>query len=156
MSHPDVRTLWLQVYRQFIEAVDAVDNGINRFDSESAPRYEQNTCLPSRVGFLNPPWNIKHDNADLDWQFAQAVKLTGGEFEDALRYAADSWLPGRGLVVAALDGATQVHESGAVPRACFVRNSALVCRCFACGAAMCSPCVLLSTTVHISVVHRRC
>jgi uncharacterized UPF0160 family protein len=101
------------VYRTFIEAVDAVDNGINRFDTDAAPRYEQNTCLPSRVGFLNPPWNEPHTNGDLDAQFAKAMALTGAEFEDALHYAARSWLPGRALVVDALQQAEKVHASGA-------------------------------------------
>lgn len=63
-----VETLWLHVYKVFVEAVDAVDNGVNMFDTDAAPRYEQNTSLPSRVGFLNPPWNVKSTSDDLDAQ----------------------------------------------------------------------------------------
>lgn len=133
-----MHTLWLRVYRFFIEAVDAVDNGVNRFDVDATPKYEQNTCLPSRVGFLNPPWNVPHTNDDLDRQFAKAMALTGREFEDALSYSAESWLPGRALVEEAIRAAPDVHSSGALlceglPAVCaaldFLQRHAGRCRC---------------------------
>jgi uncharacterized UPF0160 family protein len=108
----DVWTLWLRVYQTFVEAVDAVDNGINMFDTKTAPRYEQNTTLSSRVGFLNPSWNVPYSNEDLDRLFGDAVALTGAEFEAAVANAEKSWLPARALVAAALGQAEQVHASG--------------------------------------------
>ena len=44
-------------------------------------------------------------------QFAKAVALTGAEFEDAVSYSINSWLPGRALVQEALDAAKAVHPS---------------------------------------------
>ena len=50
-------------------------------------------------------------------QFEKAVALTGAEFDDALRYSIESWLPGRALVEEAMDKAATVHDSGASPHA---------------------------------------
>lgn len=38
VEHPDVQAVHLQVYKNFIEAVDAVDNGVNQFDTDSPPK----------------------------------------------------------------------------------------------------------------------
>jgi uncharacterized UPF0160 family protein len=37
-DHPDVHTVWLQVYKSFIEALDGIDNGINQYESDKPPR----------------------------------------------------------------------------------------------------------------------
>jgi hypothetical protein len=38
----------------FVEAVDAVDNGVSQWDGTGAPRYINNTTLGARVAALNP------------------------------------------------------------------------------------------------------
>jgi uncharacterized UPF0160 family protein len=35
VDHPDVMTVYLEVYKNFIEAVDAVDNGVNQYDTDA-------------------------------------------------------------------------------------------------------------------------
>ena len=97
-----------------MEAVDAIDNGINQYESDAPPRYVNGTTLSSRVGGLNPAWNEDQSNEAMDAQFAKAVALTWSEFEYAVRWMARAWLPARGVVVAAMDGAKGVDESGAV------------------------------------------
>jgi uncharacterized UPF0160 family protein len=37
-DHPDVHTVWLQVYKSFIEALDAIDNGVNQYESDKPPK----------------------------------------------------------------------------------------------------------------------
>ena len=56
-----------QVYRTFIEAVDAVDNGVMQFalPPGTAPLYLNNTTLGARVGSLNPRWNQPSDEETL-------------------------------------------------------------------------------------------
>ncbi len=44
------------MYRSFIEAIDAVDNGVNPWEGDAPPRYTNITDLSSRVGRLNPNW----------------------------------------------------------------------------------------------------
>ena len=112
VEDPEVQTIWLQVYKNFIEAVDAVDNGINQYEDVSAPRYFENTSLSKRVGALNPEWNEPSGSEAIDARFADAVALTGKEFDGAVRHAVSSWLPARSIVAAALEAATTVHKSG--------------------------------------------
>jgi uncharacterized UPF0160 family protein len=113
VDDPEVKTVWLKVYQSFIEAVDAVDNGVNQYEDVSAPRYIENSTLSKRVGTLNPEWNEPAGNDAIDARFADAVTLTGKEFDHAVRHAVSSWLPARSIVAKALEGATSVHKSGA-------------------------------------------
>ncbi|KAL0072010.1 hypothetical protein AAF712_000933 [Marasmius tenuissimus] len=93
-----VHTLWLKVYKEFIEAIDAIDNGISQYPTDLKPRYSNRTDLSSRVGALNPPWNQPLDAVAVDAQFAKASSLTGEEFLGKLNYYANAWLPARELL----------------------------------------------------------
>lgn len=58
MLHYFVKLLtffFLQMYENFVEEVDAVDNGISQYDGEA--RYTVSTTLSARVSHLNPWWN---------------------------------------------------------------------------------------------------
>lgn len=46
--------MYLAVYKGFMESVDAIDNGVNQYVSDSPPLYVNNTTLSARVGSLNP------------------------------------------------------------------------------------------------------
>lgn len=52
--------------QSFIEAIDAIDNGIAQYDTTEPRRYSTSTDLSSRVGFLNPSWNERVDSAGVD------------------------------------------------------------------------------------------
>ena len=43
--------------QDFIEAIDAIDNGIAQYENAGVPLYSSRTDLSSRVGWLNPAWN---------------------------------------------------------------------------------------------------
>ncbi|KAI9600997.1 hypothetical protein H4Q26_000791 [Puccinia striiformis f. sp. tritici PST-130] len=109
-----------KVIRRFIEAIDAIDNsyrvilrGIERYevvDEEGKPtkqavklRYQSGTDLSSRISHLNPAWNETSNNTVLDTQFEKASNLAGSEFFSRLVYFSKAWLPGRALVVKALE-----------------------------------------------------
>jgi hypothetical protein len=51
------QAVYLAVYKNFMEAIDAIDNGVNQWDSDAPPKYVNNTHLSARVGRLNPDWN---------------------------------------------------------------------------------------------------
>jgi uncharacterized UPF0160 family protein len=106
-----VTTLWLKIYKEFVEAIDAIDNGISQYPTDLAPKYHSRTDLSSRVARLNPAWNQPFDSVTLDNQFAKASALTGEEFVDRMFYYANAWLPARGLVSAALETSLKVHPS---------------------------------------------
>ncbi|KIM66170.1 hypothetical protein SCLCIDRAFT_354334 [Scleroderma citrinum Foug A] len=113
-EHPQVAVLWLKLYKEFIEAIDAVDNGISQYSAEEKPRYRNRTDLSSRVGWLNPAWNVPVDAQAVDSLFVKASQLAGEEFFGRLRYYAQAWLPARDIVKASLSTRHQVYTSGEI------------------------------------------
>ena len=109
-----VEKIYLKVYKAFIEAVDAIDNGVNMYDTDAPARYENNTGLSARVGKLNPPWNEPTSPEIYYDQFLKAVAVTGAEFVDATKYYGESWILARDYVVSVLDDATKTHPSGEI------------------------------------------
>jgi hypothetical protein len=57
---------YLNNLQEFIEGIDAIDNGISQYPAELKPAYKVRTDLSSRVSWLNPPWNMKADLEDVD------------------------------------------------------------------------------------------
>ncbi|EJD50913.1 putative GAMM1 protein [Auricularia subglabra TFB-10046 SS5] len=106
--------LYLKMYKGFIEAIDAIDNGVAQYDTTSPQRYSSSTDLSSRVGFLNPAWNEKVDSAGVDALFEQASTLTGSEFASRLKHYTSSWLPARDIVRAAFELRHKAHASGRI------------------------------------------
>jgi len=104
--------LFLRVYDHFIEALDGIDNGVDRYPSDIHPRYKSNTDLSSRVGGLNPWWNDSTTNPDE--RFKEAMEMTGKEFLEALRYYGLAWMPARELVVKAIANRFEVDPSGEI------------------------------------------
>ncbi|KAJ7492589.1 metal-dependent protein hydrolase, partial [Mycena latifolia] len=104
---PKVMTLWLKMYKEFIEAIDGIDNGISQYPSDIKPKYKSRTDLSSRVGSLNPVWNQPSGPDILDAQFAKASLLTGEEFLGKLNFYANAWLPARDLLIASIESSKQ-------------------------------------------------
>jgi len=98
------------VYKNFIEAIDAIDNGISVTDQP--PRYRITTDLSSRVGMLNPSWN--DPSPDLDGQFYKAMEVVGSEFVSKVNYYGKTWLPAREIVEVAVKGRYQTSETGEI------------------------------------------
>ena len=71
-----------KVYENFIQEIDAIDNGISTHDGEG--RYSISTNLSSRVSHLSPNWNDAEQ--DFDVGFYQALDLTRLEFLDRVNY----------------------------------------------------------------------
>ncbi|KAI0001998.1 metal-dependent protein hydrolase [Russula vinacea] len=111
---PKVESLWLKLYKEFIEALDGVDNGITQYPNDIQPKYRSRTDLSSRVGWLNPAWNEPFDSQTVDAQFLKASQLAGEEFLGRLNYYGRSWLPARDLVLDGLSRRVNVDPSGRV------------------------------------------
>ncbi|OAX42348.1 metal-dependent protein hydrolase [Rhizopogon vinicolor AM-OR11-026] len=109
-----VEILWLKMYKEFIEAIDGIDNGIAPYTSQEQPKYRNRTDLSSRVGWLNPRWNESTEFQKVDGLFAKASQLTGEEFLGRLGYYADAWLPARDLVLDGLSSRQNVDASGKI------------------------------------------
>ncbi|KAK8945853.1 hypothetical protein KSP40_PGU012737 [Platanthera guangdongensis] len=114
-EHQDVQRLYLAVYKCFIEAIDAIDNGISKYDTDLPPRYVNNTHLSSRVGRLNLDWVDPDQSAEKENEaFQKAMLLAGGEFLESVRYHAKSWLPARSIVLECIEFRRSVDPSGEI------------------------------------------
>jgi uncharacterized UPF0160 family protein len=101
-----------KVYESFMEAIDAIDNGIDRYPPDVKPKYKMSTDLGSRVGGLNPFWNDTTSN--VDERFHRAVEMTGPELLDVIHYFGKAWLPARDIVVKAIQSRFDVDPSGEI------------------------------------------
>nr|XP_019580025.1 PREDICTED: UPF0160 protein MYG1, mitochondrial isoform X2 [Rhinolophus sinicus] len=106
-----VGTLYDKMYENFVEEVDAVDNGISQWE-EGEPRYALTTTLSARVARLNPTWN--QPDQDTEAGFKRAMDLVREEFLQRLDFYQHSWLPARTLVEEALAQRFQVDPSGEI------------------------------------------
>jgi uncharacterized UPF0160 family protein len=100
-----------KLYRDFMEGLDANDNGIEVADKV---RYKELTTLPHRVARLNARWNEPAGGPSEDERFEKASALCGAEFAEALEYIVNVELPARVLVEQALVGRFETHASGEV------------------------------------------
>lgn len=108
----EIDKVYLKVYDCFVEAVDAIDNGISQFDTDQQPRYEASTDLGSRVGRLNAAWNEPCTPEIQMENFGKAIALTGLEFDDCVLSVAKSWLPARTIVSKAMSSRFEDDEQG--------------------------------------------
>ncbi|KAF5800909.1 putative metal-dependent protein hydrolase [Helianthus annuus] len=114
-GHPDVTRLYLAIYKSFMEAIDAVDNGINRYDTDQPPKYVNNTHLSPRVGRLNLDWTDPDQSSEKENEaFQRAMTLAGTEFLDCVRFHVKSWLPARTIVMDCLAARTDIDPSGEI------------------------------------------
>ncbi|KAL0273117.1 UNVERIFIED_CONTAM: hypothetical protein PYX00_005871 [Menopon gallinae] len=103
--------LYDYIYENFIQEIDAIDNGVEMYNGE--PKYRIHTNLSSRVANINPAWNSKepYDSSKL---FHSAMDFVGREFIDRVQYFIKSWWPARKIVVDAVENRMAVHSSGEI------------------------------------------
>jgi len=99
-----------KVYSNFMEEIDAHDNGISSREGE--PRFQITTDIGSRVAALRPAWNDAQQ--DFDKGFHKAMEMVRPEFVDRVTYYGNVWWPARALVQRALETRFDVHPSGRV------------------------------------------
>lgn len=101
-----------KVYRNFIEHIDAIDNGISVADGEL--RYRISSTLSNRVGTLNPAWNEPQGAEVFNARFMDAMQLTVSEFCESAIGLWKYWWPARSIVQAAVDKRFEAHPSGKI------------------------------------------
>eukprot|EP00064_Thunnus_orientalis_P001873 superscaffoldBa00000129_g1877 len=115
-----LEVLYDKLYENFVEEVDAVDNGISQCDGEA--RYSISTTLSARVGHLNPRWNSKSQDTEHvcihtkchQEGFKKALVMVGEDFLDRLDFYKSSWLPARTVVEEAVKERHKADPSGEV------------------------------------------
>lgn len=108
-----------KLYTDFIEAIDANDNGISAYDQTAVADagIEKNfkdfgLSIPSIVGDMNK--NRPGEDLDEDSLFEKASRFIGDVFVQKLHLANSSWLPARTTVGAAYADRKRAHASGRV------------------------------------------
>lgn len=114
-DHPSVELLYKKIYAEFVEALDANDNGISAYPGDVKPSFnEKGITLPAMVSACNPSWNQPVDQAGEDALFLKASGLIGDCFLREVDYYAKAWLPARDLVVAAVEKRKEFDAQGRI------------------------------------------
>jgi len=105
-----VEKVFDKVYENFIEEIDAIDNGISTHEGEG--KYCISTNLSARVSHLGPNWN--EASQDFDVGFYKAMELTKNEFVDRVNYYGNVWWKARDVVHKSIQNRFNIHPSGKV------------------------------------------
>jgi uncharacterized UPF0160 family protein len=106
--------VYQRIYKNFVHALDCVDNGVDRYPRDVQPYYVETTTLASRIGRLNS--KDRGNDALQMTQFKVAMEVAGSEFVQAVEITYNDWLPGRRVVETALQKRFEVHPSGELVR----------------------------------------
>jgi uncharacterized UPF0160 family protein len=123
----EVKIIWEKIYENFIEPVDANDNGISVFDPKAIEaaglekRFRDGGfSLGAMVSRLNPNWNdpapsdpVEAQKAE-DEKFLVASSRMGEEFSRDLDYYTKSWLPARDIVHGAYSKRLEYDPKGRI------------------------------------------
>ncbi|KNH06456.1 UPF0160 protein MYG1 mitochondrial [Perkinsela sp. CCAP 1560/4] len=100
-----IDVLYDKLYKDFIEHVDAIDNGVEQCSGVFEKLYHIPNTLASRIDSLNPRWNEEISDEIANCAFQKAILLATGEFYARLEFLCMSWIPARRLVVQAFEDA---------------------------------------------------
>jgi len=117
LSDEHMGLAYTKLYNSLLEALDAVDTGVEMAPEGVDLNYKDNTGLPIRVGRLNPRWNEKEANGespDPDARFEEASNLCGQDFLSVMTKIVESDIPARGIVEQALLKRKETDPSGEI------------------------------------------
>lgn len=112
----DVELLYQKVYKEFIEALDANDNGINNYtkEIEADKKFnDKNITLPAIISKLNPSWTSNPNDEDFDRCFQTSSELMGNVFINLLQ-GYNSWLSARSIVEDGFKSRFDIDKSGEI------------------------------------------
>lgn len=115
LSNEHLDFAYLKLYNSLLEALDAIDTGVEMTTGEHV--YRDSTGLSSRVGRLNPRWNEVDDEGkspDSDERFMEASKLCGEDFLSVMTKIIESDLPAREIVEKAVLKRHETDPSGEI------------------------------------------
>ncbi|XP_044739894.1 MYG1 protein-like [Chrysoperla carnea] len=111
LTKGDFKLVYLHVYEDIVEELDGIDNGIKQCKAGTVFRIHTN--VSNRVDKLNPYWNSS-TAVNIQELFYKAMELVGKEFEEAVLYRANVWLPARHLVKESIEKRFDVHKTGEI------------------------------------------
>lgn len=117
LSEEHLELVYKKLYNSLLEALDAVDTGVEMAPEGVELVYKDATGLSSRVGRLNPRWNEVDANGnapDPDERFELASNICGEDFLAVLTKIAESDIPARDFVEKALLERKEIDPSGEI------------------------------------------
>jgi uncharacterized UPF0160 family protein len=117
LSDDHLNLVYTKLYNSLLEALDAVDTGVEMAPEGVDLLYKDTTGLSSRVSRLNPRWNEVDANGQppiMDERFELASKLCGEDFMAVLTKIAESDIPARGFVEKAVLARKETDPSGEI------------------------------------------
>lgn len=109
---------YTKIYDKLLEALDAIDTGVELAPEGVELLYRDSTGLSSRVSRLNPRWNEIDESTgekpSHDDRFAQAVELCGQDFVSVMTQVVESDIPARKFVEQALLKRQETDLSGEI------------------------------------------
>ena len=109
VSEEDLEIIYKKVYKNFVEEIDGVDNGVECFNGDDR-NYNVTTNLSARVGRLNPSWHEPSDDDTRNELFRSAVVLTRTEFVERVYGYLYDWLPAKEIVTKAVTECVNKQE----------------------------------------------
>ena len=70
--------IFRNIYIDFIQGVDGVDNGVTQYNKDLKPKYKLSGNFSSRISRLNPEWNM--ENIDVNERFKKGWDVAEEEF----------------------------------------------------------------------------
>ncbi|ODV98362.1 hypothetical protein PACTADRAFT_48141 [Pachysolen tannophilus NRRL Y-2460] len=111
----EIELLYEKLYKDFIEAVDANDNGISNYPKDIKPNFnDKNFTLAAVVANLNPSWIEDPTDEDFDKAFIKASELMGSVFINLLNGYGKGWIPARKFVEDAFKRRFETDKSGKI------------------------------------------
>ncbi|KAL9187600.1 hypothetical protein ACHAXT_005978 [Thalassiosira profunda] len=123
-SASDLDWVYAKMYDSFMEAIDAIDTGVEPLppakdgEEEVQLQYKDSTGLSARVGRTNPRWNEVDDatgaSPDPDARFEVASEMCGQDFLQVLTKLVEGDLPARSIVATAVKDRYGCDPSGEI------------------------------------------
>lgn len=113
LSEKELSLVYTKMYNTFMEAIDAVDTGVEQVEGGADLVYKDATGLSRRVGRLNPRWN-EDPQPNIDERFEEASNMCGEDFKQILAQIVESDLPARSYVEEAVLNRHEIDSSGEI------------------------------------------
>jgi uncharacterized UPF0160 family protein len=117
LSDDHLELAYKKLYNSLLEALDAIDTGVEQVAADVSMVYYDSTGLSSRVGRLNPRWNEVDANGqepNPDERFELASAACGEDFCAVLTKIVESDIPARDFVEKAVLARLETDPSGEI------------------------------------------
>ena len=117
LGEEHLELVYQKLYDSLMEALDAIDTGVEPVPDGVEMLYKDSTGLASRVGRLNPRWNEVDANGESpspDERFEQASSICGADFLAVMTKIVESDIPARSFVEKSLLARKETDPSGEI------------------------------------------